>query len=118
MNYLDIGQIKPMVNKGKIVEQFLSIANSGDYSIIKWISIYKDKDKYCLELHEVFDDREDGNENIYDFSYVEPDDMYGKRIYQTKEFELLIEWVQDHFSVSLDKFLPFDYLNEELEKQI
>jgi len=116
MNYLDFGQIKPMLNKGKTIEQFIGYTKSGDFTTIKWISIYMDKDDYCIDFHEVFDDREEGIEDIYDFSYVEPDDMYGKRMYQTNEFETLINWIFENYSISRDKFLPFDYLNEELER--
>lgn len=117
MNYLNFGQIKPMINKGKTVEQFLGFAKSGDCTTIRWITLYLDKDEYCLDFHEVLDDRENGLNNIYDFSYVEPDDMYGKRMYQTEDFESLIEWTFRHFTISRDKFLPFDYLNDELKKE-
>jgi hypothetical protein len=117
MTYLDFEQIKPMINKGKTLEQFLGFAKIGDSSTVKWISLYLDEDEYCVDFHEVFDDRKEGIENIYDFSYVEPDDMYGKRMYQTVDFESLTEWILKHFSVSRDRFLPFDYLNYELENE-
>jgi hypothetical protein len=116
MNYLYFEQIKPMINKGKTIEQFLGFVKSGDFSTLKWISLYLDDEEYCVDFHEVFDDREEGIENIYDFSYVEPDDMHGKRMHQTEDFDSLIEWIFDNYSISHDKFLPFDFLNEELEK--
>lgn len=117
MNYLDFEKIKPMINQGKTVEQFLGLDKSGEFPIVKWISLYFDKNEYCLDFHKVFDEREEYIDNIYDFSYVEPDDMYGKRIYQTKNFDSAIKWLISNFPISHDKFLPFDYLNEELEKQ-
>jgi hypothetical protein len=117
MNYLDFEQIKPKINKGKTIEQFIGFAKSDDFSTLKWISLYLDEDEYCVDFHEVFDDRKEGIENIYDFSYVEPDDMYGKRMHQTVDFESLTEWIFNHFSVSRDRFLPFGYLNEEHGKE-
>jgi hypothetical protein len=116
MNYLDFEQIKPMINKGKTIEQFLGFTKSDNFTTIRWISLYIDKDEYCLDFHEVFDERKEGGENIYDFSYVEPDDIYGKRMYQTNELETLIDWIFENYSIKRDKFLPFDYLNEELKK--
>ncbi|MCH6199768.1 hypothetical protein MMU07_09260 [Aquiflexum sp. LQ15W] len=117
MNYLDFEQIKPMINKGKTIEQFIGFTKSDDFSTLKWISLYLNEEEYCVDFHEVFDDRKEGIENIYDFPYVEPDDMYGKRMHQTVDFESLTEWIFNHFSVSRDRFLPFDFLNEELGKE-
>ena len=38
-------------------------------------------------------------------------------MHQNVDFESLTEWIFNHFSVSRDRFLPFDYLNEELGKE-
>lgn len=117
MEYVDFGLIKAMINKGKTVEQFLGLTKNSEYSTIKWISLYYDRDEYCIDFHEVFDEREEGLDNIYDFSYVEPDNMYGKRLYQSSDFEKLIEWIFENIEISRDRFMPFDYLNNELTKE-
>jgi hypothetical protein len=117
MNYLNYGLIKPMVNKGKTIEQYLGSFKHETYNTIKWISIYLDRNEYCLDFHEVFDEREEEIESVYSFSYVEPDNMDGERIYQTKEFEVLMEWLFINYTINKDKFLPFDYLNEELKNE-
>jgi hypothetical protein len=116
MNYLDFGLIRTMLIKGKTIEQFLGHSKSDTYSTVEWISLYLDKGEFCIDFHKVFDEREEGVENIYDCSYVEPDDMHGKRMFQTKDFYSLITWTLKHFKVSSERFLPFDYLNDELEQ--
>ncbi|TLX76541.1 hypothetical protein E9993_06535 [Labilibacter sediminis] len=117
MNYIDFGLIRAMLNKGKTIEQLLGYSKNENYSTVEWISIYLDKGEFCIDYHHVFDEREKGVENIYDFSYVEPDDMYGKRMHQTKDFESLMAWTFKNFKILSERFLPFDYLNDELEQQ-
>ncbi|WPR75067.1 hypothetical protein [Algoriphagus sp. NG3] len=97
MKNLDILQIKAQLNRGKSVEQFLGTGKSGLHEILKWIEIRPEKESFTLVYHEVFNDADEGIESIYNYSYVVPDDLYGKDITESKSVEEILNKAQSIF---------------------
>lgn len=80
MKYIDNEDVIKHLETNKNIETLLGFYKVENYDTIKWLTLEKGrekKDKYYLILHHVFDER-DEIDNVYNFSYVEPDDLYGK----------------------------------------
>ncbi|PZX49836.1 hypothetical protein [Algoriphagus chordae] len=97
MKNLDIFQIKAQLNRGKSIEQFLGTGNSGEREILKWIEIRPEKYSFTLVYHEVYNDSDEGIESVYNYSYVMPDDLYGKNITESKSVEEILNKAQSIF---------------------
>jgi hypothetical protein len=115
MKYLLENQIKGCLRPNKSIEQIIGKFEVGKHLAIRYISIVKEKDKYCLMLHDIFDDRDEGIEDIYEFSYVEPDDMYGKEIKESSSLEEILIFAQEEYDSSNERYLTLGFLNEDLE---
>jgi hypothetical protein len=63
------------------------------------------KDHYRIVVHEVFNDREQV-QSIYNFSYIEPDDMYGKLVQEFDNVLDVLSAAKTLFGAGTDKYLP------------
>lgn len=116
MRYLTSIECKAAINANKIIEQLLGISKTSGFMLIRYLNIFKSQEsKYAVSMHEVFDDRDEGVENIYNFSHFDPDSTEGVINYFNTFEEAL------SFSKSLgaieDKFIMNGYLQEEFLKQ-
>lgn len=86
--------------------------NMEEYTCLRWIDITRTRSSYELHTHEVFDDRDEGVEDIYDFSYFYPDDIYGRLIGSFSCLEDALKRAEELFGARRDKYLVYGYMNE------
>lgn len=115
MKYLAEDQLLPTLSRGKTVEALVGKFEVNRYLTIQWLAIEKGREKkhmYYVVFHHVFDEKSEGVDSIYDFSNVEPDDLYGKIV---AEFDSCIDAIQysnQKFSVPLNQFVSEGYIDE------
>lgn len=115
MKYLTEEQLLDLLQLGKTVETFVGKDDVNGHRTLQWLGIEKGREKreyYYVVLHHVFDDRQDGVESTYDFSYVEPDDLHGKVLLESESFSNAIQYVKAKFSLSLSRFVSEGFLDE------
>jgi hypothetical protein len=117
MKFLLETQIDAFLRPGKSIEQFIGNIEDIDYAGFRWIAVERKKDRYRLVVHEVFDDRE-RVQSIYDFSYIEPDNIYGKLVQEFDNVQDALTAAMTLFGARTDKYLPFDYLDVYLDKYV
>jgi hypothetical protein len=117
MKYLTENQLLAALSRGKTVEAFVGKFEVNGYPTIQWIAIEKgreEKHKYYVIFHHVFDEKLEGIDSIYDFSYVEPDDLYGKILSEFDTYNEAVQFSNQKFSVSLLQFVSEGYIDELL----
>lgn len=112
MNRLLEDQIKPYLHQSKGIEQLLGKSQLNDHDVFRWIEISYDKRTYTLFLHEVFDDREEGLESIYDFSYCNPDEQFGKELLTSNVLDEILEYACETFGANKSNYTLPGNLNE------
>ncbi|MCG8386480.1 MAG: hypothetical protein MJA30_13115 [Cytophagales bacterium] len=115
MKYLTTDQLIDTIKRGKTVEALVDKNEENGYPTIQWLAIEKGRERkgiYYIILHHVFDDRSDGVESVYNFSYVNPDDLYGKIIAEFESHLDAINFVKENFLLSLDKFVTEGFIEE------
>ncbi len=100
MRYLNEAEILPYIHAGKEIEQFQGAYNHKGFTCIRYVALGKDKRGYYGLIFEKFNDSGKGVESIYDYSSVEPDDLYGKEIGPFETFEKV--WVAINSVAKLD----------------
>jgi hypothetical protein len=113
MKFLLENQISSFLKVDKSIEQYIDKIEHTNYSGFRWIGIERTKDNYTLVVHKVFDDSSE-MESIYDYSYIEPDDIYGNRIQEFTSLTDALEMAEKLFGATTDKYLPFGFLDEYL----
>lgn len=94
MKYLALSEIGSYLNIGKELECFLKFGLEEGYHTIEWYSIVKEKVEYVISKHIVFDERDEIG-SVYDFTYVEPDDLYGLEVKRTINYEEILNYFQN-----------------------
>jgi len=115
MNYLKKDQLRSHLSLKKTVEYWLGKSIVNNYDTIKWIAIEEgreEKGKYYLIYHHVFDDADEGIDTIYDYSYVEPDDLYGIIVGVFDDFDSALDKAVEEYGVELDRFVPEGYIED------
>jgi len=115
MKYLIESQIKSYLRSNKSIEQFISKTKISEFDVFKWIAIERNENSYSLVLHEVFDDRQEGIESIYDFSYVQPDDIYGKIITESEDIYDILNSAKKILNADKNKYLTFGFMDQEIK---
>ena len=80
MRYLNQSEILPYINAGKEIEQFLEEYFSNSFRCFRYVTLGKNKEGYYALIFDKFDESDEGLISVYDYSSVEPDDLYGKEI--------------------------------------
>jgi hypothetical protein len=115
MKYLTEDQLFATLSRGKTVEALVGKFEVDGYPTIQWLAIEKgreEKNMYYVIFHHVFDEKSDGLDSIYDFSYVEPDDLYGNIVSEFESYIDAIQFSNQKFSVPLNKFVSEGYIDE------
>lgn len=102
MEFLNEYQLSGLLKRGKSVEAFVGKYEEASYPTIMWLSIEKgreSKELFYVILHYVFDDRQDGVESIYNFSYVQPDELYGKIVAKFVSCSEAIQFAREKYRV-------------------
>lgn len=112
MRYLDPTELKAIVNANRIIEQLLEKRTINDIVLLRYLNIFRSREsKYGVSLHEVFDDRDQGVENIYYFSHFDPDSPEGSINYFDSYEDALV--YSKSLGASPNKFLMEGNLQEE-----
>ncbi|QKJ31600.1 hypothetical protein HQ865_18125 [Mucilaginibacter mali] len=110
--YLTIEQLRTNISLGKPVEQWLSHESKEDYTILKWLRIYKERDQtYSVNYIECYDDGDDDFIDIYEFSSLDPDELYFSNSFDSVGGAL--DFSVSNYSASLDKFVTGGMIQEE-----
>ncbi|PXY02565.1 hypothetical protein DF185_00280 [Marinifilum breve] len=116
MRYLKENEIEPYLNAGKIIEQYLGTFKLDNLPCHRFVSIGKDKDGYYCFLVEVFDEKEDGIESIYDFSSIDPDNLEGIEYGPKASLKALLSELKEKVALSNDTFLLTGFLDNVMTK--
>ena len=117
MRYLNQSEILPIINSGKEVEQFLGEFFTNNFRCFRYVTIGKTKEGYFALIFEKFDDSDEGLTSVYDYSSVEPDDLYGKEVGPFESFEEIIEKLNEEVHLDSEKYLLSGYLDEEIKTE-
>lgn len=115
MRYLNELEIKSALNRGKSVEQFLRKKRIDNFDAIEWIEIRSKKHNFQLIYHLVFDEFDEDIESVYDFSYVEPDDIYGKIVFENDNIDKVFEFADKKYDSNLSNYFTEGFLNQLLK---
>ena len=115
MKYLLENQLQAYLRVDNSIEQFIGPIRIEEHTCLRWIHISRTKSSYELRVHEVFDDRDVGVKSIYDFSYYEPDDIYGKEIGSFDLLENALDTAEQIYNAEKGKYLPFGHMDEALK---
>jgi hypothetical protein len=110
-------EILPYINKGKVIEQFLGEFYQGEYRCLRYVSVQKEKDSYFGLIFEVFDESNEGVDSIYDYSSVEPDDLFGVEIGTFETLTETLESIRGKFNLHSDRYLISGHLDEEIKTE-
>ena len=110
MKFLLEVRIAAFLRPEKSIEQYIGKIEGIGYGGFRWIAVVREKDRYKLVVHEVFDEREQV-QSIYNFSYIEPDDMDGKLVHEFHNIQDALIAAKTLFGAETDKYLPFGYLD-------
>jgi len=111
--YLSNLELVARVHLGKEVEQWLSYYRGADYTVIRWLVIYKDEGRFTIAYHESFDEGDEGSHDVYEFSTLDPDDDI------THSFDSIEEAVAcaiENYDAAADKFVAGGMIQEEYAK--
>ena len=111
--YLNIEQLNANIRLGKSVEQWLGYTVEKDYTILKWLRIDKEKSgQYSVAYIECFDDGDENFIDIYEFSTIDPDELYGT-INTFDSVEEVLHFAFDTYDALSDKFVSAGMIQEE-----
>jgi hypothetical protein len=114
MRYLEQSEISAYLNSKKQVEQFLGEFYFENFKCYRYVTFDKTTEGFIALLFEKFDDSNEGLTSIYDYSSVEPDEMYGKEFGPYNSLEEVLEKVHLEYEINSDKFLLAGNLDEEI----
>lgn len=116
--YLKRNQLDVYLHKGKAIEQWIGKAKVEGYVTLKWIAVEFDNNNgYNVYYHEVFDEFDEGVDSIYNFSYVEPDDIYGVSIKKFKDLDLALKYLDENFGLKDNLFVLEGGIDYEQESR-
>lgn len=117
--YLNELEIIARLSIGKSVAQFLSAQKAEDYTILKWFTIGEGEEKpYSLYYHEVFDEGDEHNLNLFDFSPLDPEDLPFGLISEFETIEEVLIFAENEYYASPIKYVPENMINEEYAKYL
>ena len=117
MRYLTESEILPYINSGKEVEQFLGEFYHDGFKCFRYVSLGRNKDGFYGLLFGKFDDSAEGLESLYDFSSLEPEDLYGKEIGPFESFSEMIKTIDSIVNLDSTKYLTAGQLDKEIETE-
>jgi hypothetical protein len=114
--YLSAEQLKAYLEAGKAVEQWLSYVTHSEFKIIRWLRLDKEPNgSFTVAYFESFDDGNADLVDVYAFSFVDPDEPYGKL--QTLEtIDKAIEYCTTTFQASASNFVASGMIQYEYER--
>jgi hypothetical protein len=112
-NYLTEEQLKSNLSLGIAVEQWLGIYKEADYIIIRWLRIDQERDKnYTVAYFECFDEGNEGFLDIYEFSPLNPDELYGV-LSEFNNFNDALKFAETLYESSNSKYVSAGMIQKE-----
>lgn len=112
-NYLTEEQLESNLSLGIAVEQWLGTINEGDYIIIRWLRIDRERDRnYTVAYFECFDDGNEGFLDIYEFSRLNPDELYGV-LSEFDNFNDALNFAETSYESSNSRYVSAGMIQEE-----
>ena len=109
--YLSPLELQARVHAGKEVEQWLSHAEEGEYTVIKWLYLAQEaQDQYSVNYLESFDEGDEEWQNVPEFSLLDPDAENSIAFDSVKE---AVAYAVQTYGASPDRFIPGGMLAEE-----
>ena len=112
MRCLTIEELKVYINRGKEIEHYVKTSKTDNYKTNEWISIEKEGKLFKVFQHLVFDESEEGVDSIYDYSYVNPDDLYGNEIFSSENFDNVVLFLENELKIKNGNYLLAGSLDE------
>ncbi len=112
MKYLLPSQLNNSIRPDKPIEQLITTFEANGRKAIRWISIDIEKDNFELSVHEVFNDSSEGIDSIYNYSYIEPDDLHGRLVFESTVLSDVLEHAYEQYGANQEKYLSFGLLDE------
>lgn len=116
MRYLNESEIAPLLNTGKVVEQFIGVFYHQNFKCYRYFSLEKDRHGFHLLVFEKFDESDEGLTSIYDFSSLDPDQLYGKEHDPFPSLNAALLFLENEYEISHDKFLLAGQLDQLIGK--
>lgn len=119
MRYLTLSEINTNLNLGKTVEQWLNptFDEIEQLNILKWIEIEKDNEaSITLRLSEVYDEGNEENLDIYDFTFVDLDEPFEEIRFIT--IEEMLEYITNNLNGGINKFINSGMCQEEYKSYL
>ena len=111
--YLTEQQLKANLMVNRAIEQWLSVYNENDYTIIRWIRIDKETSgEFSVAYFESFDEGSEDFADIYEFSLKYPDEPFGVINY-FDTLEEVLNYTIITYHASIDKFVAAGIIQEE-----
>ncbi|WP_324674641.1 hypothetical protein [Hymenobacter sp. GOD-10R] len=113
--YLSSLELVARVHLGKEVEQWLSYYREADYTVIRWLIIYKDESQFTVAYHESFDEGDEGFHDVYEFSALDPDD---DTTHSFDSVEEAVAFAIENYGAAADRFVAGGMIQEEYAKYV
>jgi len=118
IRYLDEDEIQSRLRLGKSLEQWLGVVQETDYTILKWLSIDKESDaSFSVVYFESFDEGSEDFLDIYAFSLVDPDELFGV-IHTFSSIADALEFAESTYKASPNKYISAGMIQEEYRDYI
>ncbi len=113
MLHLKIEQLRTNLSLGKTVEQWLGYEDQDNYTVLRWISIEKERDgTFSVAFIECFDEGNEGFTDVYEFSLLDPDEPEGVlRTFDT--FDEAIDFSVAEYGAKSDNFVSQGMIQDE-----
>ena len=112
MRYLMNEQLIPNLSLGKSVEQWLSPKQYDNCIVLRWVTIEKNRDAtYTTSYAEYFDDGDEDFTDVYEFSYVNPDEPEVLNTFDSVDEAL--HFVAATYNASSNKFVTAGMIQDE-----
>ncbi len=113
-SYLHELEVVARLSAGKSVAQFLSAQKENEYTILKWLTIGEGEEKpYSVYYHEVFDEGDENNLNLFDFSPLDPENLPFGLITEFATAKEALDFARTEYSALDIKYVPENAINQE-----
>jgi hypothetical protein len=108
--YLSPLELTARLRLGKEAHQWLGHFEEADYTVLRWLYIFKDKQQYSVSYVESFDEGDEEWTDVTEFSHLDPDEVIEHSFASAEE---AIEFAVQTYSASRERFVPGGMLHAE-----
>jgi hypothetical protein len=116
MKHLSSEQLYFTLKAGRSIEQWLGHEDKGHYILLKWLTIYAEKDgDYSVSYFEVFDEGSRSFIDIYEFGAIDPDE---EAIDTFSTFQEALNFSMSKYGCAQDGFVNEGMIQDEYVKYL